>query len=162
MTIWEYQRLIIRRLIQLSLLSGGIGALMLPGSRFWREFGKQFIAFSVIEMGIAWLGVRITGERHAALPDPVAPDAVKRETQDLRRLLEASVYVDLATMFIGRFAIRRGSGGGGWGVLLQGAFLFLFDLFHAGNVPSDKPNLPRPRRRRKAFASRSTAKSGGL
>lgn len=155
MSVWEYQRLLIRRLIQLSLLSFGIGAFMLAGRRFWRDLGKQFIGFAVIELALAWLGVRISADRRAALPEPDAPDALKRETRDLRRLLEASIYVDLATMFVGRFLIRRGAGGSGWGVLLQAAVLFLFDLFHAGNLPNP-PGAPR-RRKKPAAAGKKGA-----
>ena len=154
MSVWEYQRLIIRRLIQVSLLSFGMGAVMLAGRRFWRELGKQFIGFAFIELALAWLGVRISADRRAALAEPDAPDALRRETHDLRRLLEASIYVDLATMFVGRFLVRRGAGGSGWGVLLQAVALFLFDLFHAGNVPA-LPSLPR---RKRTAAPRAAAK----
>ncbi|MEP7292887.1 MAG: hypothetical protein ABI835_13980, partial [Chloroflexota bacterium] len=63
------------------------------------------------------------------------------EAHTLRRLLEVNTLLDLIYMFGGRSLIRHGSRGTGWGIVIQGTFLFLFDLFHAGSVPG-------PRRRR--------------
>jgi hypothetical protein len=135
MTIWEYQHLIVRRLIQWSLFSLGVGGILLLGSRFWRQMGKQFVGWALIDLAIAYFGLRISDQRRAALPDPEAPAAIERETGDLRRLLEASVLIDLIGVFAGRSLLRRGLSGTGWGVLIQSSFLFFFDLFHAGRVP---------------------------
>jgi len=139
MTIWEYQHLIIRRLMQWSLFSLGAGGiLLLLGNRFWRQMGRQFVGWALLDLAIAYFGVRISAVRRAALPDPEAPAAIERETGDLRRLLEASVLIDLIAVFAARAVLRRGQRGTGCGMLIQASFLFFFDLFHAGNVPGDR------------------------
>lgn len=139
MTIWEYHHLIIRRLMQWSLFSlGAGGVLLLLGNRFWRQVGRQFVGWALLDLAMTWVGLRISNQRRAALPDPESPAAIERETADLRRLLEASVIIDLIGVFSGRALLRRGSGGTGWGVLIQSSFLFFFDLLHAGTVPGER------------------------
>lgn len=139
MNIWDYQRKIMQRLLQWSLFSLVAGALMLPGSRFWRDVGKQFIGWGIINMGIVYFGIRRSQQRQAALPDPNHAEVVQREVTNLRRLLEVNTLLDVLYMAGGRSLMQRGSRGTGLGILIQGAFLFIFDLFHAGNVPDETP-----------------------
>ena len=139
MNIWKYQRTIIRGLLQWSLLSLVAGFFMLPGRRFWREMGKQFVGWGIVNMGIVYVGMRMSEERRAALPDPNDAEIVQRETESLRRLLEVNTLLDVVYMAGGRVLMLRGSRGSGLGILIQGTFLFLFDLFHARNVPNKKP-----------------------
>lgn len=135
MTIWDYQRLISRRLIQWALFSFGVGALLSGGRRFWRGVGVQFVGWALVNLGIAWFGLRASENRRAALPDPLAPAVVEREAHNLRRLLWINSALDLLYISGGRWLIRRGSRGTGVGIILQGAFLFVFDLLHAADVP---------------------------
>jgi len=140
MNIWEYQRILVRRLIQWALISLGIGRLLASGSRFWRGVGGQFVGWALVNLGIAYWGVTTSENRRAALPDPLAPEVVEREAHNLRRLLLINTALDLVYIAGGRWLIRRGSRGTGWGIVLQGAFLFLFDLLHAGSVLDGSPN----------------------
>lgn len=137
MNIWEYQRTIIQRLLQWSLFSLITGVLMLFGSGFWRAVGRQFIAWALVNMGIAYVGRRMGEERLTALPDPHDSQTVREETNSLRRLLEVNALLDVLYMAGGRILIRRGERGTGVGILVQGAFLFIFDLIHANNVPKE-------------------------
>ncbi|MEP7292839.1 MAG: hypothetical protein ABI835_13735, partial [Chloroflexota bacterium] len=73
MNVWEYQRLVIRRLLQWSLLSLGVGGIFMLGSRFWRDLGKQFVGWALVNLGIAYVGIRLTAQRRAALPNPNTP-----------------------------------------------------------------------------------------
>ncbi len=138
MNIWQYQRTIIQRLLQWSLVSLVAGAFMQLGSRFWRDVGKQFIGWGIVNMGIVYFGIRMGEKRRAELHNPNNTAVVQRETQNLRRLLEVNTLLDVLYMAGGRSLMRRGSRGTGLGIILQGAFLFLFDLFHAGNMPTEK------------------------
>ncbi|MEO8396916.1 MAG: hypothetical protein ABI700_28230 [Chloroflexota bacterium] len=135
MNIWDYQRILVRRLIQWALISLGIGTLLSGGNRFWRAVGGQFIGWALINLGIAWFGIRTSEDRRVALPDQVAPEVLEREAESLRRLLWINTALDLLYVAGGRWLIKRGSRGTGWGIVLQGMFLFLFDLFHAGGIP---------------------------
>ena len=138
MTIWEYQRLFIRRLMQWSLFSLGIGSILLLGNRFWRHMGRQFIGWALLDLAIAYLGVRLSAKRRAALPDPNAPAAVQRESDDLRSFLELSTLIDLIGVFIGRSVLRSGSRGNGLGDA------------HSSDVPVHLRLLPRWQRPRRS------------
>ncbi len=138
MNIWDYQRILTRRLIQWALISLGIGTLMLGGRRFWRGVGGQFIGWALINLGIAWFGIRTSENRRVALPDPLAPEVLDHEAESLRRLLWINTALDLLYVAGGRWLIRRGSRGTGWGIIVQGMFLFLFDLLHAGGIPDER------------------------
>jgi Family of unknown function (DUF6992) len=138
MNIWEYQRILTRRLIQWALLSLGIGALLSGGTRFWRGVGGQFVGWALVNLGIAYFGVTTSEKRRVALPDPLALEMVEREAHNLRRLLWINTLLDLCYVAGGRWLIRRGKRGTGWGIILQGAFLFMFDLLHAGSVPHER------------------------
>ena len=138
MNVWDYQRILTRRLIQWALISLGIGGLLVSGRRFWRGVGGQFIGWALVNLGIAWFGIRTSEDRRSALPDPFAPEVLEREAHNLRRLLWINTVLDLLYIAGGRWLIRRGKRGTGWGIVIQGAFLFLFDLLHAGGVPDER------------------------
>lgn len=138
MNIWGYQQILTRRLIQWALLSLGIGGLLVGGSRFWRGVGGQFIGWALVNLGIAYFGVTTSENRRVALPDQLAPEVLEREAHDLRRLLWINTALDLLYVAGGRWLIRRGKPGTGWGIVVQGAFLFLFDLLHADGVPDGR------------------------
>lgn len=137
MNIWEYQRTILQRLLQWSLFSLVAGVLMLFGSRFWRAVGRQFIGWGLVNMGIVYVGRRMGEERLKALPDPRDAQTVREETSKLRRLLEVNALLDVLYMAGGRLLVRRGAWGTGVGILVQGTFLFIFDLIHANEIPKE-------------------------
>jgi len=138
MNIWDYQQILVRRLIQWALLSLGLGAIMSFGTRFWRGVGGQFIGWALVNLGIAYVGITTSENRRVALADPLAPEVVEREVRNLRRLLWINTALDLLYVVGGRWLIRRGRHGTGWGIVVQGMFLFFFDLFHAGSVPDER------------------------
>jgi len=144
MNIWDYQRILVRRLIQWALLSLGVGTLMLGGRRFWhashfwRGVGGQFIGWALVNLGIAYFGLTTSENRRVALPDPLAPEVLEHEAESLRRLLWINTALDLLYVAGGRWLVRRGKHGTGWGIVIQGMFLFLFDLFHALAIPNER------------------------
>jgi carboxylesterase len=150
--IWDFQDALTRRLLlwsAASMLAGG--ALLLFGDSFWRGFGLQALVWGAIDAGIAIFGRRGANQRLltniSAGGDDVA--LAVREARNLRRLLWINTGLDVLYV-VGGIALITTSGqgdefarGNGWGIVVQGAFLFLFDLLHALTVPVAEPaSLP--------------------
>ncbi len=151
--IWDFQEALTRRLLlwsALSMIAGG--ALLLFGDAFWRGFGLQALVWGVIDAGIAIFGRRSANKRLSQAVDSGADLAAlaDREARNLRRLLWINTGLDVLYVLGGIILLRTlGQGdpfaaGNGWGVIVQGAFLFLFDLVHALTVPEPLPPPPWP------------------
>lgn len=140
MNIWAFQRLVTQRLLEWSIASTAIGMVMwLRGGRFWEGVASQFIGWAVVNMGIAFFGSEGTRQRRQRLLDPDAPPVLAQERESLRRLLLFNAGLDVLYMIGGRALMnRRKSGpwtrGVGLGIILQGAYLFYFDLKHARDL----------------------------
>lgn len=137
---WHFQRQLTKRLLAwsgLSILSGLL--LQLVPSPFWRAFGQQNAAWGAIDAGIALFG-QSRADRQSAQPDADHPAVQAREGARLRFLLFVNTALDIFYMLGGLWLLKgrgRGSGakparwrGHGLGVIVQGAFLFFFDLVH--------------------------------
>jgi esterase/lipase len=143
--IWDFEQLLARRLLLWALVSILVGsALILFGGVFQQGIGVQAIAWGAVDAAIAWLGLR-RARKHLGRPSAIAEET--EEAQRIRRILWINnaldvVYVAGGTalvLFYGReLPFWRGAG---WGVIIQGAFLFTFDLWHALKVP-DPLQLP--------------------
>jgi hypothetical protein len=135
--IWGFQQTLTRRLFIWSGLSIIVGLGLLGLDSFWRGFGIQALAWGLIDAAIAFFGGLTARRRYAALPDPLAPVCVRNESQKLRRLLWVNAGLDVGYMAGGlALALTLGANdpawqGHGWGIVAQGGFLFLFDLYHA-------------------------------
>ncbi|MCB0133134.1 MAG: hypothetical protein KDD78_19865 [Caldilineaceae bacterium] len=148
-TIWTFNEKVTNRLFVWSGLSMALG-LVLQANRaaFWRAVGIQAMAWGAIDALIAWLGRRSAAKQLAAGPTAAAEIGQARR---LRWLLWLNALLDLGYMAGGTRLMRGSTGsdqppsetnaarrGHGWGILVQGAFLFVFDLWHAltiGDVP---------------------------
>jgi esterase/lipase len=112
------------------------GSSSAPGSL--KAFGQQAVAWGLVDGLIAAYG--FLSARPAASPDGEAALASR-----LRRLLWLNAGLDLGYIAGGlALARRRGQAnaawrGHGWGVLVQGGFLLLFDLYHALRAPLGDP-----------------------
>jgi hypothetical protein len=115
---------IARRLFLWSTLST-IGGVILQFSRrpFWIGFGQQAIGWGLIDALIALVAGRSASRSFS--------------TATLRRVLLINAALDVLYM-LGGFIFARTKGatdeklrGQGWGVVVQGLFLFKFDLIHA-------------------------------
>ena len=77
----------------------------------------------------------------AGLADPTKPAHLLREERNLRRLLLINTGLDVLYVAGGvALALTLGASnptwrGHGWGIVVQGAFLFAFDLIHVRRVP---------------------------
>lgn len=138
MNIWEVQNHLTRQLFAWAGASLATGALLSSlRDRFWKGVGAQFMGWGAINALIATLGSRISRKRQAGLAPGEIPVAEAREGRNLERLLRINTFLDILYVAFGFLLIFRRRGedrfwrGSGWGVVIQGAFLFFFDLIHA-------------------------------
>ena len=142
MNIWQYYNAITRRLLAWSVVSAAVGVAILFLDPFWQGVGLEAIAWGVIDAGIALVGGWVTRRRRARLPDPLASEVLAREARTLLRILLINTGLDVLCV-TGGVALALGADdlfwrGNGWGIVVQGGFLFFFDLLHALGVPSGK------------------------
>jgi hypothetical protein len=140
MNIWEFSEVLAQRLVTWSAISMTLGGVMSSSkSRYLRGVGSQFIGWAIINVAIAYFGSKTTKQRRETLRDADTPERHIQEAGNLRTLLWVNALLDVLYIVAGRnLASRRKSGawlrGVGMGIMLQGAFLFVFDLLHAHDV----------------------------
>jgi len=143
LSIWSFQQRVTRRLLWWSGFSLAMGLFMRwRGDAFEKGIGIQAATWGLIDAGIAVVGQITAQRRQKRGIDTNTLRAVEsRERRDLTRLLWINTGLDVVYM-AGGIALARTKGrsdaswrGHGWGIVLQGAFLFIFDLVHARNVP---------------------------
>jgi hypothetical protein len=142
--IWQFQAALSRRLLAWSGLSVGAGAaLALLSDPVWRGFGAQCAGWGLIDAVIAGLGLRQT-HRKAAEQEAHRADEQAEARKNLRRVLWINTGLDIAYVAGGLLLAatkgregthRRFWRGSGWGIVLQGGFLLVFDLIHALLLP---------------------------
>jgi esterase/lipase len=143
----DFQLLLSRRLLLWSALSCAVGAfLVLLGDPFWRGFGVQAVVWGLIDAAIAFFGQRSADKRRGAAPQSL--EQAEREARKLRRLLWINTGLDVVYVAVGLAVVLRWgqsdpfAAGAGWGIVLQGGFLFAFDLLHARATPDGDSRLP--------------------
>jgi hypothetical protein len=135
--IWEFQSSLSRRLLLWSIISV-LGGLILQISRslFTRGMGIQFSAWGLIDAMIAVLGDRAAKKRATQLADPQAKDIIDRESHKLYKLLLVNTGLDVGYILGGSaLSLTKGKSDPSWrghgiGIIIQGTFLFIFDLVH--------------------------------
>lgn len=141
MTIWQFHQTLTRRLLSWASASIATGlSLLLRGRPMQQGVGTQFVGWGVINLLIALLGGR-SSRRRAAASDANTPETTAKEARNIRRLLWVNTGLDVFYI-LGGWQLARTKGktdprwrGQGWGIVIQGAFLFVFDLIHAFLVP---------------------------
>ncbi|MEJ5308539.1 MAG: hypothetical protein WHX52_02100 [Anaerolineae bacterium] len=135
--IWQFQMQLAEKLLSWSAASvAGGSAFLLFGDRFWRGFGSQCVGWGAIDALIAAFGLRGALTK-ADAPDAHTPERQRHERTTLRRILWINFGLDVSYVAGGTaLAVIRGKHnrflrGVGWGIIVQGGFLFLFDLLHA-------------------------------
>lgn len=142
--IWSYSQAIAVRLRAWAVFSISVGLALLtfPSSfslspSFSSAFGLQCLVWGAIDGLIAWAGLRSAQKR--SRPPEV-------EAAHLRRLLWLNAGLDVLYIAVGAALIYFSAGqadwlGHGWGVMVQGAFLLIFDAAHAYYLPPE-PKFP--------------------
>ena len=139
--IWTFQETLTRR------LSWGAGISILLGlgmflfrTSFWNGIAFQFLGWALIDLLIALAGGSAARKRKSRLGPGQALSTQPKEARNLGRILWINTALDVVYMLGGvLLAVLPGSSnplwlGTGIGILLQGAFLFFFDWFHAVQV----------------------------
>lgn len=142
MTIWDFYRRVTGLLIGWNILNiiGGIIAAQ-RGSVQTKGMASQAVGWGIINILIGVFGNLATEKRIEKMPNPYSPDIVARETDNFKRILLINSALDLVYMLGGqRLAQTRGKRnpmmrGIGYGIILQGALLFVFDIVNAMLVP---------------------------
>lgn len=130
--VWKFELDLTNRLLAwsvLSLLSGLY--LWFATNEFGQGFGIQAVAWGTVDAAIAFIGAR-SAVRRSSTADP------RKEALFIRKVLWINVGLDILYV-IGGIIVFMWEGlfwqGTGWGIILQGVFLFFFDLFHAIKTP---------------------------
>ncbi len=146
--IWDFTKVILRRLMLWAVSSFLVGMAMLVfNNPFWRGFGIQALAWGAVDSLIAWFGLKRI-QRKNEKPSSFAEE--EKEKAKIRKILWINGMLDVLYMAAGAAlvllvdadsAFWRGTG---WGIIVQGAFLFFFDTAHALRVPDllQLPHLP--------------------
>ena len=146
--IWDFEHVLSRRLLTWTGVSvlAGLVLFWLP-DLFWRGFGLQTFLWGVVDGWIAWWGLRrvlpLLGRRSTL-------EAQEKEAKKMQRILWVNTGLDVVYMAVGIAVVtlwrsnNAFTSGTGWGIVVQGAFLFIFDTWHATRVPGPfkLPDLP--------------------
>ncbi len=135
MNIWDFQRTLNRRLARINILNMIVGIFLSRRDGFWQAVGMQAIGWAFINLCIAFFGRIFTNQRYENIDDPNAPEIRHKEKRNLRNILLINACLNPLYIYGGaRFAkyrIHSESGRGtGWGIMIQGAILAIFDTFH--------------------------------
>ena len=141
MTIWQFQHTLSKRLLQWSGASAALGLAMSLLGRFWRGVGSQFLGWAAVNAAIAVGGSFVAEQRRVREADSALPKGMMREANKLQRLLRVNAALDIVYMLGGLWMLGRNRQkpwlrGVGLGIILQGLFLFVFDVIHARQVPT--------------------------
>lgn len=141
MTIWDFQKRLSNRLFAVNAINVFLGKRLSNGSDFWSGFGAQAIGWGLINISIAVVGKFMANRRFKRLDDPLDVEIMRKDANNLRRILRINTILDLFYM-VGGYGLSTRFGkhdstvrGHGWGIVLQGALLFVFDLIHWRRVP---------------------------
>ncbi len=133
--IWKFESDLTNRLLVWSILSLLSGLyLWFTSNEFGRGFGIQLFAWGAVDAAIAIVGAG-TAARRKSTANP------KDEALFIRNVLWVNFGLDVLYILGGFFVVQTFPKmfwqGTGYGIILQGAFLFLFDLIHALRVPTE-------------------------
>jgi carboxylesterase len=139
--IYRYQRTLTGRLFFWSSLSVLVGVWgWLRGGLFEQGLALQFIIWGLIDVLIALYGQKGLKAKINGLPNL---NRVETDMRNLSRLLWINTGLDVLYICGGlSLALALGFAnpfwmGSGIGILIQGCFLFVFDLLHARSLPSE-------------------------
>lgn len=148
MTIWEYSRTVSRRLLMWNLINILSGMWILRSRGIARGIGGQAVGWGIINIGIAVFGTRATENRQHNLENPLDAKIIRRESRNLRLILWVNAGLDLLYILGGwnleKRLVRPNATmpkGSGYGIIIQGMLLFVFDVIHALRLPKYPQDL---------------------
>ena len=131
-SILLYQQKLLFQLSVWSLLNLFIGGVVLAVSHaglFWSAFWGMNAIWGLVNLTIASFGLYgVVRKIRSGIPDE------EQERLRLLRVLRWNAFLDVGYVAVGIGMVVWGSTpllhGFGWGIILQGGFLSLFDLWH--------------------------------
>ncbi|WP_322507842.1 alpha/beta hydrolase [Anaerolinea sp.] len=139
--IYYYQKILSHRLLAWAVLSvlAGVSLWVFHTAGFWNGFGVQCLVWGAVDGVVALLGLRGLREKLESSPKF---EVVRRDAARLRKILWVNAALDVLYLSGGlwillKFPTDAWLQGTGAGVLVQGGFLLLFDVFHAIRVPEE-------------------------
>ena len=141
--IWDFEKSLLRRLVLWAVLSMLVGVgLIIFGDPFWQGFGIQALAWGAVDGIIVWFGwQRVKNNLGVDASDQINT----REARRIRKILWINTALDVLYIASGAviiFTLGSTSAfwrGTGWGIIIQAAFLFIFDMWHAWSKMPDSP-----------------------
>lgn len=137
MDIWKFQARLTTLLLGWAIASIAAGTAWLRRDEpLLKGLGEQFAGWGLVNALIALVG-RSSAGRRQHLPEMATHAAQEIERRKIARLLWVNTALDVVYMLGGITTARtRGAAderwrGRGLGILIQGGFLFFFDLIHA-------------------------------
>ncbi len=134
--IWQFQMGLSARLMRWAGFSISTGtALALTGDRFKQGVGGQFVGWGIIDGLVAFFGAR-NATKQSEKPESHTAERQAEERRNLRTILSVNTGLDVLYVLGGLWLARtKGKDdefwrGSGWGIVIQGGFLFVFDLLH--------------------------------
>lgn len=129
------------------LLAWGLGSVV--AGFIWRRdrskllygMGSQFIAWGAVDASIAALAIANAVKKSGQVESgEIPPREHYRQAEQFRRIVWLNALLDIGYMLFGIRFTRRNAGdrqrrGTGWGIIVQGAFLFVWDILLALFVP---------------------------
>ncbi|GCE24727.1 hypothetical protein KDA_02110 [Dictyobacter alpinus] len=138
---YRYQQRRLGILLGWGLVNMLIGAsLQGTSSSFWKQFGLQACTWGAIDTVLAIFGIRSARRKEQDFQQAkIEKRSEQKEINWLHRILVINVGLDVLYILsgawvLGRFTEQQDRQGLGWGVLIQGLWLFLFDGFLVGEI----------------------------
>ena len=127
-SFYAFQTLVSRVLLGWGSACVALGLAALPNrDPFTRQFGVQSLAWGAINAAIALVGLRDVRQKQALRTDAIA------QARRFRLVVLLNGLLDVGYLAAGFTLLRRANGrperaGMGFGIIVQGGFLLLFDL----------------------------------
>lgn len=137
-SVYQYQTEAMPILLSWAVGSMVSGLLWLTSrSDLLKGFGSQFLGWGVVNAAIAALGLSgATRNEKRRQEGEISPTEHTHQAIQFERFVWFNVLLDIGYMLGGGLLARRNPDeprkqGMGWGILLQGAFLFFWDILLA-------------------------------
>lgn len=143
MNIWDFQTRLTRRLLFWSVFSVVFSTLTIfSADLFVRGLAIQCFAWGVIDGAIAIFGEHASAKKRSRVQESASAENEAKESRWLSRILWINSGLDVLYILGGVWLMQTWGAesplwrGHGAGIVAQGGFLFLFDLFHAVSLRS--------------------------
>jgi len=133
--IYAFQDDVTNRLMRWARWSVISGVMMsVHRSKFIRGIASQMISWGAIDAAIAYFGQKAS-EKNRTEPDGYSSDVLDKQADNLYKALVINAALDVLYVIAGLITANRSKSkynrGIGLGIVIQGAFLFVFDALHA-------------------------------